>query len=181
MSVSSIPRCLTKSNIDKAVSDYLNLVSNIPLRIESDNFLGLMKKLKRGKIATGPYPEVSIFEAANRIMSDLVILFGVRDILQDRYKEFASFDEFTVELGNEKANAHDIYSKCETGSLAGEAFNVAPSFFHGKSSMSVRKLLANQDNPEFLIILCNSDCYSFSQKPLFKGKRVRVIPVDVVI
>ena len=38
-------------------------------------------KLKREKIGRGPYPEVSIFETSNRIMTDLVILFGIKKIL----------------------------------------------------------------------------------------------------
>ncbi|GAB3957137.1 hypothetical protein GCM10028805_48940 [Spirosoma harenae] len=102
-------------------------------------------------------------------------------MLTNKYPEFSSFDEFTVELGNEKANAHDIISKSNSQVLAGEAFNVAPSYFNGKSTSSIKKLLANKSNPDQLIILCNSDSYKFTPQPLIKGGRIRIIPVDVSI
>lgn len=111
--LADIPRELNKGNIEEAIKDYKILLQDIPLKIEESNLLDLLIKLKRSEIGKGPYAHVSIFEAANRIMTDLVILFGVKKLLSGEFPKLTMFTNFTVEFGNENKNAHDILSKAK--------------------------------------------------------------------
>jgi hypothetical protein len=77
--LSQLPRQLNKSNIEQVTADYEALLREVPTQIKTDNALSLMKKLKREHLETGPYPGVTLFEAANRIMTDLTILYGVKN------------------------------------------------------------------------------------------------------
>lgn len=80
-----IPRKLNKDNIENAIADYKELLADIPLTIQESNLLDLLHRLKRGEIGKGPWKNVSIFEAANRIMTDLVILLGVKRIIDGEF------------------------------------------------------------------------------------------------
>jgi hypothetical protein len=57
------------------------LVETIRASVAGMSGLRLLKALKRDQVKVGPYPHVTLFEAANRIMTDMVILYGVKWIL----------------------------------------------------------------------------------------------------
>lgn len=181
MTLADIPRKLHRENIDLAIINYKTLLEDIPLKIEESNLLDLLKRLKRSQIGKGPYPKVSIFEAANRIMTDLVILFGVKKLIDHEIPNLRMFSHFDVELGNENHNAHDILSNANGKTLAGEAFNVAPSFFHGKKSMTIKKLLDSKPAPDYLILLCNSDSHNLIKPNENSSSAVEIIRVNVVL
>ena len=84
--IDQIPRILTNKNIDKALYDYKTMLSEIPLALSVNNVLDLMVMLKRKNCGKGPYPHVSLFESANRIMTDLVILYGIKYIADSSLK-----------------------------------------------------------------------------------------------
>lgn len=94
----------------------------------------LLHYLKRGTTGNGRYTHVSPFEAANRLMSDLVILEGIAFLMEN--KAVFPFNEYTVQLGNKNSGPFDISANFGDSRLAGEAFNVAPSFFPSKKSAS---------------------------------------------
>ena len=119
-------RILTAANIDALVDVYLSAAETVGDSISGLKGVTLLKALKRGVVGAGPYPAVALFEAANRIMTDLVILHGVRGLL--RTGSFP-FEEYTVELGHKNAGRHDIEAVADGKTLIGEAFNVARSFF----------------------------------------------------
>jgi len=176
--LNKIPRKLNQENIDKAIQDYNELVKEIPLEIKSDNSLLLLKQLKREKLGKGPYPEVSIFEAANRIMSDLLILHGVRDLLNGKVVEL-KFSEYEVELGNENKKDHDIMAINDGIELIGEAFNVSKSFFYAKKSSALKKLNNSPRKKAIRLLLFNEDA-----KPkgydLLKGKTEYHYAVEIL-
>ena len=63
---------------------------------------------------------MTLFEAANRVMTDLVILHGVKSLLE---YEIFPFHTYTVEFGNEDRNDFDLSASNKTGEkLIGEAF-----------------------------------------------------------
>jgi hypothetical protein len=95
-----------------------------------------------------------MFEAANRIMTDLVILNGVNRLLLD---EVFPFDRYTVEYGNTDENGFDIRATKDGMTLLGEAFNVAPSFFQGEKTSMLKKLRGPQATANFKIIMFNHD------------------------
>ncbi|MGF6330146.1 hypothetical protein ABH909_003024 [Pseudomonas sp. BS3782 TE3695] len=147
-------RKLTLANIDAITMDFHRELAVIGQSIRGKTGLPLMLSMKRDRLGHGPYPGVSLFEAANRIMSDLVILHGVAALLKDKH---FPFDEYTVEFGNENHNDFDIYASSAGASLAGEAFNVAPSFFQGKKSTALKKLRAKATEATYRVILFNAE------------------------
>ena len=151
-----IPRILNKESIDDAINDYRQLLKEIPLEIQSNDILAFLMELKRGKLEKGPYIGISIFEAANRIMTDLTILYGVKDLLNNKILPI-EFLEFEVEYGNENKNEHDIISYSKNQELIGEAFNVSKSFFYSKKSTALRKLKGSSRNNAIKLLLFNDD------------------------
>lgn len=177
--INEIPRILNKNNIDQTIKAYTKLLGEIPLKIEEANVLDLLQKLKRGKMGSGPWSNVSIFEAANRIMSDLVILFGVKRIIDGEFPHLEIFQEFEVELGNENKKQHDIISTLGDKRLIGEAFNVAPSFFNIKKNKMITKLTKSNPPADYLILLCNADSHEVTKSKI--AHNVEIIKVDVKI
>ncbi|PKV50854.1 hypothetical protein ATE84_2922 [Aquimarina sp. MAR_2010_214] len=158
------PRKLTSQNIDKTIEDYLDLMEEIDPIVQSSNIFAFLTKLKREKTDTGPYPEVTLFEAANRIMTDLVILFGVKELLKGNIGEL-TFDSYTVDLGHDNFQPNDITAKNNNDSLMGEAFNVAKSFFPSKKSKSIKKMRNQQKGIEKLLLIFNSDAVKTGYVP----------------
>jgi len=74
MTVLRLPREITSSNIDRALRRYLEETGSVGEPIAGLRGERLLSALKREVVGTGPYPGVTLFEAANRIMTDLVML-----------------------------------------------------------------------------------------------------------
>lgn len=155
-------RNLDESNIGRITEDFYKSMASIGETIRGKTGIPLFMALKREKIIGGPYPNVSIFEAANRIMSDLVILKGITWLLQ---KNVFPFSSYTVEFGNEDANGYDIQARTGDVTLIGEAFNVAPSFFQTKKSSALRKLKKDSSDASYRILMFNNDAVLPSYSP----------------
>lgn len=153
-----IPRTLNRDTIERALDDYRAILAKGPVQVIAETTpYAFLRALKRDKLKSGPYPGVSMFEAANRIMSDLVILYGVNQLLQKTFNGI-SFNEFTVQLGNEDHGLHDIVAAAGDYTLHGEAFNVAESFFYLKKRSSLDKLSkTNRPEKHFQVLLYNAD------------------------
>jgi len=82
----------------------------------------------------GPYSGISVFEAANRIASDLVIINGVLQLLKDGKEPVDAV--ITVRLGNKHVKDKGDFT---INNKEGEAFNVAASFYSSKLSYTKRK------------------------------------------
>jgi len=155
---------LDNDNINQEIVRYINFINEIPLDFKFDNFYDFLYRMKRGIIGKGPYPNVSIFESVNRIMTDLVILFGVKDLLDGRIPEL-NFKRIKVEYGNENNEIHDIIAKENEKVLIGEAFNVSKSLFRIKKQKSLNKLRKNINDNTSLIIIFNNDAVNEKYKP----------------
>lgn len=147
---------LNHSNIQLEIKKYLKEIDAIDFPERRGNNIEYMLSLKRGKILKGPYPHVSIFEASNRIFSDIVILFGIRQILLNPQLGTIRlpFDQYEVKLGAE--NGFDIEAEKGDEKLIGEAFNVARSFFADKKRKMKAKL-TNESNFDYKILIFNAD------------------------
>jgi len=108
--VNTLPRTLNQQNIKQTIAVYLKLLDNIPLKFESNSILQLLTDIKRKELNYGPYPHVSLFESANRIMSDLTILYGVKELLSGAIEEI-NFEQYNVDLGHDFNNMYDIEAK----------------------------------------------------------------------
>lgn len=116
----------------------------------------LLHSLKRDRVLAGPYPEVSLFEAANRIMSDLIILHGIQYILHDT---LLPFTEYAVQFGNANTQNFDIQAEAKVDekevTLIGEAFNVSKSLFPQKKKDTQLKL--KKAPATYKLIMLNKD------------------------
>lgn len=157
-----IVRVLNSENIDVITTDFHASLASIGESIQGKTGVALFTALKREKLVGGPYPGVSLFEAANRIMSDLVILGGVSGLLKERLFPFTSY---TVEFGNENKNGFDIRATSGNETLVGEAFNVAPSFFQIKKGSALKKLRRDGSDATYRILMFNDDAASQSYSP----------------
>jgi hypothetical protein len=155
-------RILNRQNIDSEIREYDQSIQDIGGTLSGLRGYSLFNCLKRTPVGSGPYSHVTMFEAANRIMTDLVILRGVKWLLDE---SAFPFDEYIVEYGNEDNNDHDITASKGDQHLSGEAFNVAPSFFQIKKSSMLRKLRGQENMPAFNIIVANSDAIEDNYSP----------------
>lgn len=169
-------RILTLKSLPEIEQERVQDLDEVGRSIEGKRGFELLTSLKRERLDHGPYKGVTLFEAANRIMSDLVILKGVRWLLEN--KKFP-FDAYTVEFGNENRNGFDITAEQGGKKLVGEAFNVAPSFYRVKRRHAAKKLEDRGMDAEWRIILVNEDALT---KPI-KLKNpcdVRHFAIDMV-
>lgn len=113
----------------------------------------------------GPYQNITIFEAANRIASDLVIINGIIQLVQDNpLLENACF---TLRLGilHEKGKG-DFTIHFEDEDFEGEAFNVAPSFLNVKLRNTISKWNKDENVGKLKYILVNDGAFEFISRPL---------------
>ncbi len=155
-------RRLTVASVGPTLAEYSDAIVRIGDRIQGKRGLELLQEVKRAPTGTGPYPNVTLFEAANRVMTDLVILNGVKWLLEE---SVFPFSEYRVEYGNEASSAHDVMAENEDERLVGEAFNVAPSFFQGKKAAMLRKLRSPENREKLKLILANADAVGESYRP----------------
>jgi hypothetical protein len=155
-------RTLNKENIDCILREYAASVEKVGESIQGVKGRALLELLKRQKVNIGPYPNVTLFEAANRIMTDFVIYNGVKWLLENKVFPFESY---TVELGNENKNDFDITAEREGVTLIGEAFNVARSLFQGKKSSMLKKLRKEGVKANYRLIMVNHDAVSAGYSP----------------
>lgn len=168
-------RRLTVGNVGLALAEYSETIVSVGDRIQGKLGLELLHEVKRVPTGTGPYPDVTLFEAANRIMTDLVILNGVKWLLEE---SVFPFSEYRVEYGNEDSSAHDLMAENAGERLVGEAFNVAPSFFQVKKGAMLRKLRTPANAEKLKLILANADAVGASYRPKLSGYEHMVL-VDV--
>lgn len=155
-------RTLTLNNIDAIIqAEYADL-STLGESIHGLTGLPLIRALKRTPLQNGPYPGVTLFEAANRVMTDLVILHGVAGLFREGIFPFTSY---RVEFGHENYNDFDIQASDDNLKLIGEAFNVAPSFFTIKKGSALKKLREKGASANIKVIMVNEDAVNSSYSP----------------
>lgn len=170
---------LNETNIEESINKYLNLVNSINFPIHQTNILKLMETLKRENIGSGPYPNVSLFEASNRIFSDMVILFGIKRLLiEPKIGNIPlPFAEYEVALGVESGN--DIKASSNNQLLIGEAFNVASSFFQAKKGSMIKKLNSHE-LANYRLIIFNSDAVRKPEEYIKMSKTSMLyLPIDI--
>jgi hypothetical protein len=156
-------RVLTAGNVDQITDEFLKTLTDLGDSIHGLRGIPLLTALKREKLRHGPYPGVTLFEAANRIMSDLVILRGVAGLIRTG---MFGIDRYLVEFGNEDRNGFDIKGTDQHGrTLVGEAFNVAPSFFGPKRQRAASKLRSNGVAATYRLLMVNHDAVAADYVP----------------
>ncbi len=122
-----------------------------------DNINYLKRKEQSQVQKIGPYENCSLFEAANRIASDLVIINGILQLIEANQELKKAL--FSLQLGTtHQKGKGDFTIKINGEEREGEAFNVAPSFLKQKMSKTKNKWKGNQ---QLKYILVNADAFEF--------------------
>ncbi|MHB9020185.1 MAG: hypothetical protein ACYC3G_04965 [Minisyncoccota bacterium] len=157
------------------IKEYSGKVDSIGCLLGNKRGIQLLHDVKRVPMLEGPYPGVTLFEGANRILTDLVILYGVKYLIDNNIYNYSSYD---VELGVESYNQFDITAINDTEKLAGEAFNVAPSFYQAKKSSALKKLRVRGNGHTHKLLIINKDAVSGDYIPDL-GEGFKLIKVDI--
>ncbi len=120
--------------------------------------------------AIGPYTGLSVFEAANRIATDLVIINGVLQLIKER-PELNGL-KITVRLGNRHEAGKGDFT---IGDKEGEAFNVAASFYKAKLRMTDNKWKSGKP----IYILVNAEVFDEIKGENLRGDVVKVAGWDL--
>lgn len=165
-----IEKPLTKTAIKKLKEDYrVALSQKHPFpHFKGTAYPSLLQVLKRDSFTIGPYINITIFEAANRIASDLTLLEGVLQLFKN--KSITGSAIVKLRLGTMQEKGKGDFSVFDSGNeLQGEAFDVAPSFFKIKLYKTLKKW---NDDKTFKYVVFNSDCLDDSScKTYYKNQK----------
>lgn len=147
---------------------YFNLLEENPFTQPPNegNYFEMIRYFKRKNINNpqkiGPYQNITIFEAANRIASDLVIINGIIQLVAKHPELIMA--RFTLRLGilHEKGRG-DFTIHLDNQDLEGEAFNVAPSFFKVKFRNTISKWDKGENTGQLMYILVNDEAFEFDE------------------
>ena len=98
----------------------------------------------------GPYEHITVFEAANRIASDLVLINGILQLIEEGLEH--PEQKISLCLGTKHIKEKGDFS---IGVKQGEAFNVASSFYSSK----LQKTLNKWNRTGLAYILVNHDVF----------------------
>jgi hypothetical protein len=155
------------------------LLNQLPSFESSGSVIASLYALKREPVQGGPYPGVSFFEAANRVLSDITILLGVRQLLLDPVVGSLElpFTAYSAALG--VTDGFDVIAGKGACRLVGEAFNVVPSFFQTKKAKMLRKLRA--EDAAYRLLIFNADAVRRPAAYVAKSTpSMLYLPVDVL-
>ena len=142
---------------------YFKLLEDNPFPAppKSGSFYEMIQYLKRkdekNPLKIGTYENITPFEVANRIASDLVIINGLLQLVisKPELKEA----QFTLRLGTTHVKGRGDFTIFINGEeQEGEAFNVAPSFVKSKMRNTLNKW---KEKSELKYILVNSEAFEF--------------------
>jgi hypothetical protein len=156
---------LTSTNIVSNVQQYIADVDRTTIpSLPTTDPIAFFGALKRTALANGIYQGKSIFEVANRTLSDLIVLGLAERLLSSSHTGYpAPATKVRVLLGT-KDDGNDVEATFPDGTLLhGECFNVAPSFFQTKLNKTRKKL--REARGAIKVIAFNDDAVPSSWAP----------------
>lgn len=160
--------------------DYIYLLKKnlFPPILDFTDTIAVIKYFKRrdelNPIKIGPYENITPFEAANRIASDLVIINGLLQLVatNEKFKNAT----FTLRLGTTHIkDKGDFTIKLDNNEFEGEAFNVAESFYKAK----LRSTISKWKDKDLQYILVNGEVVLPDDIKALKEINVQLIPVQI--
>lgn len=181
-----IPEMNRKSTFDslqevqREIEAFKQQVNEIDSVISANSSLELMQCLKRDIIKKGPYPHVTLFESANRILTDCVIYNTLLLIFENKIETLPSFKRVEVDFGHSNKQKHDIIGFDMEGNpvFYAEAFNTAPTFFMAKL-IKTRSKLKNSEKQNVVKFICFNRDACKGYRP--KNSELSYIVVDTLI
>lgn len=148
-------KSLNKKEFLLAKAKYLQLIRKNSYELKATKDIPeMIQILKRDFQTVGPYQNITLFEALNRIGSDLVLLSGAEKIFNGAIEEIIP-ETIHLRMGN--TDGFDFEVMCTDHKIIyGEAFNAAPSFCKAKMRSAIRKLNKNKNgrksDPSIILI-----------------------------
>ncbi len=148
---------LDKNDFIKAKKKYLESIRNNEYTLlKTNDILEMIQNIKRSPEKIGPYQNISIFEALNRIGSDLVLVSGAELLFNGALKDIKVK---TIKLNMGNTHGFDfIIETNDSKTIYGEAFNAAESFCKEKMRQAINKLIDNKENKSGVgVVFVNED------------------------
>lgn len=142
---------LSKKDFEKAKTAYLkSLKENKYVIKNAKTIYDLIKNTKRSPEKIGPYQHISVFEALNRIGSDLVLLSGATKLFNGELRDISP-QKIHLKMGTTHGFDFEVF--LENGKVIyGEAFNAAESFCKQKMREAIHKLIDNNASDAIVFI-----------------------------
>jgi hypothetical protein len=163
-----IHKPLTKPEIEKVYRSYKKYLVTRPFpSIEEHSYQAYLNFLKREHSPIGPYTDITVFEAANRIATDLALFEGVlKMFMTGKIEPDATIQ---LRLGTMQADGKGDFSVFQSGGeIQGEVFDVAPSFFKAKLGKTLRKW---KDNSSLRYVVFNKDAVDEDSRKWYENKK----------
>ena len=129
----------TRRTIGRAISKYIATVDQLKIGKLPKDPVEFFVALKRKPMVKSHYSGCTIFEVANRTLSDLVVLGLAELLLTKGVGNLGPLGQLTALLGNK--GGIDVTAQLpDKRRLVAECFNVAPSFFSVKLQQTKKKL-----------------------------------------
>lgn len=138
----------------------------------------LKRKDEDNPVKIGVYENITPFEAANRMASDLVIINGLIQLI--KLDKISSKATFTLRLGTKHEKQKGDFSIVTSkGSYEGEAFNVAPSFYKDKLNQTLSKWRKIKEDYKINLkyMLINNEAVIESDYKRLKTEGIKLIGV----
>jgi hypothetical protein len=160
---------LTKEQFEIAKLQFFKLLKENKYAIKNaDTIYELIDNIKRTPEKVGPYQNISVFEALNRIGSDLVLLSGAAKLFNNETDFLVN--KIHLKMGNTKG--FDFEVTLNDGKIIyGEAFNAAESFCKHKMRQAIDKLIDKNpdDKAKDAIVFINQEVQNFMEN--YKNKK----------
>ncbi len=173
-------KSLFQDEFEIAKNEYLKSLKNNKYTIEkAENIYELIQNIKRSPRNIGPYRNISVFEALNRIGTDLVLLAGVEKLFNN---EISTITPKNIKLNMGTTHGFDfIVDTKDNQKINGEAFNAAESFCKYKLRQAIHKFAGhkNQNNFKSAIVFINEEVRSFLLE--YKNKKEELLKNDNIV
>jgi hypothetical protein len=176
--INKIIEPLNLPSIIQLKKEYLQHLAENPFPpLTGGDYRSVLHHLKRKSHKIGPYKDITIFEAANRIASDLTLMEGVIHL----FKKSPSA-RVKLRLGTMQAKDKGDFTFFDNGKeFQGEAFDVAPSFFTSKLYKTLHKWEDREDIKYIVFnknVLTDAKCDAYYQKKLTEYPHIVFYPVN---
>jgi hypothetical protein len=148
------------------------LGKNKPKIENSENIFKLIENVKRSPVEIGPYQKISVFEALNRIGSDLVLLAGAEKLF---IEGISGKKPSKILLRMSTIRGYDYEAHFENKMVIyGEAFNASPSFCNEKMRQAIKKHI--DDKKKEGVVFVNEEVKGIIEKYLKENHKLKENP-----
>lgn len=164
---------ISNAEFTKAKKKYFEYLSFYKPEIKSaETIFDLIENVKRSPVEIGPYKNISVFEALNRIGSDLVLLDGTEKLFTEGLEKNIPSK---VHLRMSTIKGYDFEVHFEGKDIIyGEAFNASRSFCNTKMRQALDKFI--KDEKKVGIVFVNEEVSDTITKYLNNNNRLKAHP-----